>query len=74
MSLPPHVQAAVRRILDAEARRLLTEELDGDAVEPPAAPNVNALDSRADDGTASVEAQPIPVAGSPDDLPPRLAA
>jgi len=28
MTLPPHVQAEVRRVLDAAARRLLAEQLD----------------------------------------------
>jgi hypothetical protein len=74
MSLPPHVRAAVRRILDAEARRLLAEEVDVDALEPAAGVNVYTLDGGPDQRAASLEAQPVPVAGASDDLPPRLAA
>ena len=74
MSLPLHVRTEVRRILDSEARRLLAEEVDDDALEPAAGANVYALDGGADQGAASLEAQPMPVTRASDDLPPGLAA
>ena len=45
---PPHVQATVRRILDAEAQRLLTEELDRDAPGTTAGADIDALDRPTD--------------------------
>ena len=73
--LPAHVHAEVRRILDAEARRLLAEQLDADAL---GATSVlgdrGALDRGADQRPAGVEGQAIPIVGSVDDERGLLAA
>ena len=63
MSLPDHVRADVRRILDREARRLLADQLDRDAAGPAAGSNVRPLDHGADQRPASVEAELGPVLG-----------
>ena len=45
--LPVHVRAEVRRILDAEARRLLAEQLDADALGAASVlGDISALDGR----------------------------
>ena len=46
--LPPRVRVHVERILDREARRLLDEQLDRDAVDATAGGNDGALDDRSD--------------------------
>ena len=59
--LPARVRADVQRILDAEARRLLAGELDGDPVGTAAGSNPDLGDDGADQGAAGVERQAIPV-------------
>ena len=66
MSLPPHVNAEVRRILDAEARRLLAEQLDRDAIGTTAGGDPGMGDGGADERTAGVEGQPVPIVGGVD--------
>ena len=62
--LPARVQAEVQRILDAEARRLLADQLDGDALGAPTpGRDQHAVDGRADQGTASVKGKPVPIPG-----------
>ena len=60
MSLPPHVAAEVRRILDGEARRLLADEMDRDPVAPTPGGDLGPVHDGADQGTASVEGQTAP--------------
>lgn len=59
--LPEYNRAAVQRILDREARRLLTEGLDGDAVGAPAGSDGRASDHCLDEIPASIETEAIPV-------------
>ena len=73
--LPVHVRAEVRRILDAEARRLLAEQLDPDALGATSVlRDCGALDGGADQRPAGVEGQAIPIVGSVDDDRGLLAA
>lgn len=59
--LPEHAQAEVRRILDAEAARLLGEQLDNHPVSPTARADGDVRDDGADEVSAGVERQPVPV-------------
>ena len=59
--MPPAVRAEAQRILNGAARRLLAERLDGDSVIPASGRDVDALDDRADEGTALLEVEQIPV-------------
>jgi hypothetical protein len=59
--LPAHVQAEVQRILDREARRLLSDELDGHAVSATAGSDPSLSDHGPDESPASVERQAIPI-------------
>ena len=62
--IPDHVCNEVRRILDAEARRLLAEQLDGDAVSPAARRHMDAFDHGLDQSAPRSECQALPVAAS----------
>ncbi len=59
--LPPHVRTEVRRILDGAARRLLAEELDGDAVGAATGRDAHSLAGGADERTLLVESESVPV-------------
>ena len=73
--LPAHVRAEVRRILDAEARRLLAEQRDADALGTPSVlGDGGALDGGADQRPTGVEGQAIAIVGSVDDDRGLLAA
>jgi hypothetical protein len=72
MTLPPHVRAACERILDSEARRifdsearLLADQLDRDAMVP-AGSDENPVNGGADQRSARVKRQPIPILGRVD--------
>lgn len=72
--LPPHARAAVQRILDAEARRLLADQLDRDALVAASGSDSDLVDGGADQGTASLERESIPVLGRVDRDDGTLAA
>lgn len=59
--LPEHAQAEVARILDAEAARLLSEQLDNHPVSPTARMDGDVRHHGADEVPASVEREPVPV-------------
>lgn len=59
--LPPDVRAEVQRILDAEARRLLAEQLHGDAPRAATGDDYDAPDGRADQRPARIERETLPV-------------
>jgi|SRR4051812_20525739 hypothetical protein len=59
--LPPRVQSEIQRILDAAARRLLAERLDGDPLGTAAGDDDGALDHSADEGALLVDGQLLPV-------------
>ena len=52
-SAPAHVRTAVGRVLDGEARRLLADEGQGDAVKSAAGRDSDAVDRETDDLPAS---------------------
>lgn len=54
LTLPAHVRAEVQRILEAEARRLLTDQLNGDAIGSAAGRDEYPLDGGADQRAARV--------------------
>jgi hypothetical protein len=74
VSLPAYVLAEVQRILDAEARRLLADQLDGDAIGAATGSNPDLSDGGADQGTTGVERKAIPILGSVDDDDGAVAA
>ena len=59
-TLPPLVRAEAKRILDGAAQRLLAARLDADALRFPSGCDLDALDDRADEGTALLEVEQIP--------------
>lgn len=61
MTLPDRVRAEAQRILDGAARRLVTDEFDGDALGTASRVHKDAFDDRADQGTPLVEREPLPV-------------
>ena len=65
--LPPGVEAKVRRILRREARRLLAEKLDRDAIGAAPGCDGDALDGRADEVAPAGEAEVVPVRRRVDD-------
>ena len=73
-SLPPRVRSEVQRILNAEARRLLADELDRDAIGAATGSDSDLIDGRADQGTASLERQSVPILGRADDDDGAVAA
>lgn len=60
MSLPPRVRAEVRRILDAEARRIL-EEMNADTGSTTSGMDNGPVNRGDDQGTTGLEAERIPV-------------
>ena len=64
--LPAHALAEVQRILDAEARRLLADQLDRDPAVATTGSEHDAVDGGADQGAASVQRQAVPVVGGVD--------
>jgi hypothetical protein len=72
--LPAHVLEQARRILDAEARRLLTDELDVDAAGALTGRHRHRLDRGANQGAAGPQAQPVPIPGSGQADNPGVAA
>lgn len=73
-ALPSRVQAEVQRILDAEARRLLADQLDRDSIGATAGSDGDSLDGGADQRTASVKGEPVPILGRVDDDSDPVAA
>ena len=67
MTLPMHVEREVRRVLDGAARRLLADQLDGDAIAAASGPDQDALDGRPDQCAALRESEAVPVGSSVDD-------
>lgn len=62
MSLPAHALIAAQRILDAEARRLLADELNNDPVGAnPIRGHNDTGDNHTNQGAASVKRQPVPI-------------
>jgi hypothetical protein len=61
VSLPARVIVEVQRLLDAEARRLLADQLDRDAIGTTAGSDPDLIDGRADQGAAGVEGQSVPI-------------
>jgi hypothetical protein len=59
--LPDQVRREVRRILDAEARRLLAEQLDRDSVAPASLADCYRLHRGANKPALSLKAEPIPI-------------
>jgi hypothetical protein len=61
--LPEHVRSQVHRVLAAEARRLLREQVDRDALaaRTAAGPHLDPLDRGPDQGPPPLEAEPRPV-------------
>ena len=64
--LPPRVADEVRRILNSEARRLLAEKLDRDAIGTAAGTDSRTLDRCADQRPPAVEGQTVPIGGGVD--------
>src|SRR5262245_33729428 len=62
--LPPHVLAEIQRIADAEARRLLAEQLNRNSVAAPTRSNGSPLNSGADQRPLGVEAEITPSLGN----------
>lgn len=62
----PHVSAEVQRILDGAARRLLADELNGDAVPSPAGNDNGSCDGGADERSLLAKRQPVPIVAHPD--------
>lgn len=60
-ALPARVQAQVQRILDAEARRLLAEQLDSDPIGTAAGADHGAGDGGPNQSAARVEGEPVPI-------------
>ena len=60
-ALPARVRAEVERILDAEARRQLADQLDSDPTSATARPDPDQLDGRPDEGAACVQREPVPI-------------
>lgn len=54
-------RAALERVLDGAARRLLREQLDADTLGPAAGPDHHSLDGGLDGGSALGQGEPIPV-------------
>ena len=71
--LPPHVQAEVQRILNAVARRLLAEQMNGDAPTPAAGVDGDPLARGADQASALLQRESIPIAGSDGERDARAA-
>jgi hypothetical protein len=61
MSLPPHVRAEVKRILDGAARRLLADELDRDAIGAATGSDDHLGDGGPNQGAPLVDGEPVPV-------------
>jgi hypothetical protein len=61
VTLPAHIRREVQRILDAEARRLLADRLDGDPAGATARADGDAGDRRPDQRSARVDGQQVPV-------------
>ena len=59
--LPDQVRGEVRRILDAEACRLLAEQLDRDSVAPATLADRHRLNRGANKPALSLKAEPIPI-------------
>ena len=57
----PSSLAAAQRILDAEAQRLLAEQMDRDPIGPATTGNVNVLDGRPDQTPPGLDGEPVPV-------------
>lgn len=66
MTLPAHVRAECQRILNAEARRLLAVQLDGDPAGTPAGVNPHHPDDGTNQPAASVKREPVPIRGGVD--------
>jgi hypothetical protein len=66
MSLPPHVRAEAQRILDGAARRLLSEQLDRDAIGATARGDSRPLNGGPDQRPPLIEGESLPVIGRVD--------
>ena len=60
-NLPPHALAEAQRILDGEARRLLADRMDADAIRTATGTNGHPLKGGTDEGAATVEREVVPV-------------
>ena len=59
--LPPHALAEAQRILDAEARRLLADRMDADAIRTATGADDHPLKGGTDEGAATIEREVVPV-------------
>lgn len=66
MTLPAHVERNVRRILKGAALRILTDELDAQAVSTPTRGNGHARHRRGNQRSSLGKGQPIPVGAGAD--------
>src|SRR5215213_8762662 len=72
---PPRVRAEVQRILDAEARRLLAEQIDRDALGALSVrPDHGTVDRRPNQRAPRIEREPLPIVSPVDHDRGTLAA